>query len=180
MRKIAKISTIECFPLESPLLLCGENLRTNASRHDVAREARAALVSSEPIGLGVIGSGVSGCIGRGVDGPVKESTSFEGSNGGEGGIPLPAEKLPHMKRCAPTLEDFRGLPDSMVDIEDFLPSWAAIEPCLDSGIKPWEISVGVGGTVCLVARGPPALLVDFTAPEFAPPSLENPLNLYRT
>ncbi len=79
---------------------------------------------------------------------------------------MPAEKLPHMNRCAPIPGDLMGLPDSMVDIDGFLPSWSPIESCLDSGIRPWEISVGVGGTLRLADRERPAELVVFMVSGF--------------
>lgn len=132
---MANMSTIEGLLLGFSLIL-GENLRTKASRQEVAREAMAVFESSEPCGLGVMVWADVGGSGKGVEGPVKESASaLVGSEGGVGGkAPLSTEKLPHIKRCAPTL--LGGPPEPTVDTDCFLGSLSITELCLDSGMSP--------------------------------------------
>ena len=94
----------------------------------------------------------SGC---GVDGPMNESESIVESS--EGGAcdedPLLVRTLSHMKRCVPVVASGPWI-DSNVETDGFLPSASvATEACLEgSGIKPWQASVGVGGTLCRFCR----------------------------
>lgn len=90
-----------------------------------------------------------------MEGPSKESSSIEPSEGGVGDELSGAEKLCHMKRCAPVvLIDgcCSGLYESTVDMDGFLPASSVIVSGLVSGIKPWQARVGVDGTMAFCFR----------------------------
>lgn len=129
---------IEGFLVELPLR-GGENLLTKPSRQEVALEREGVSDVSEPSGGGEYDNGDAiGGRGRGVDGPINESTStIDGSEGGVGQDCSPAAKLASIKRCAPDFDfllSILGRPKSGTDC--FLVGITGIDVCLDSGIKP--------------------------------------------
>jgi hypothetical protein len=94
------MSIIEGFPVVAPLR-GGENLLTNESRQELAREREGVSDTSEASCGGEcdIGDMIGAAIGRGVDGPINESTStIDGSEGGVGQDWSPTVKLANIKR----------------------------------------------------------------------------------
>lgn len=118
----------------------GENLLTKESRQEVARERDGVSDISEVSCGGEcdIGDVIAG-IGRGVEGPVKESAStIDGSDGGVGqDWSPPTVKLANIKRWAPDFDFLRprsGRP--RLGIDSLRMGTVGIDDCLDAGIKP--------------------------------------------
>ena len=93
------MSTIEGFSVARPLR-GGENLLTKLSRQELAREREGVSDSSDDSCGGECEIGdMIGAIGRGVDGPMNESTStIDGSEGGVGQDCSPTVKLASINR----------------------------------------------------------------------------------